>query len=92
MRRLAREEASRRPDGGGSRLSLQRARCRGSPSANCGVDGVHPHPEIGGEILYTCYQPGHGHMELFIVRSDGGGVTQLTDDGAGKDGPRWRPY
>ncbi len=32
-----------------------------------------------------------GHMELFIVRSDGNGVTQLTDDGADKDGPRWRP-
>ena len=33
-----------------------------------------------------------GHTELFIVRSDGSGVTQLTDDGADKDGPRWRPY
>ncbi len=32
-----------------------------------------------------------GQMELFIVRSDGSGVTQLTDHGADK-GPRWRPY
>ena len=33
-----------------------------------------------------------GHMELFIVRSDGSGVTRLTHNGADKDGPRWQPY
>lgn len=31
-------------------------------------------------------------MELLIVRSDGSGMTQLADDGADKDGPRWQPY
>jgi len=40
----------------------------------------------------SCFGNGWGHTELFSVRSDGSGVTQLTDDGADKDGPRWRPY
>ena len=72
-------------------LSLQLAGCGGGPRANCGVDGVRPHPEIGGEILYTCYaQPG-GHGALFLLDVATGRVRALTTDRARNVGATWSP-
>jgi Tol biopolymer transport system component len=72
-------------------LSLQLAGCGGGQQANCGVNGVRPHPEIGGEILYTCYaQPG-GHGGLFLLDIATGHVRALTSDRAWSYGADWSP-
>lgn len=71
-------------------LSPLFAACAGSQAASCGVNGVRPHPEIGGQILYTCYQSG-GHGGLFLLDITTGRVRPVTTDHAWNIDASWSP-
>lgn len=35
--------------------ALQLGACGNAQPADCGLSSGRPHPEIGGQLLYTCY-------------------------------------
>lgn len=77
-------------------LSLQLAGCGGGQQANCGVGGVRPHPEIGGQILFTCYPGPGGRLTapsggLFLLDVATGQVRALTSDRAWNIWADWSP-
>src|SRR2546426_3991039 len=50
-------------------VALPLAACSARPAAgDCGASGLAPHPEIGGELVYTCFDPlNKSEMFLFAV-------------------------
>ena len=57
---------------------------------DCGVSGLGPHPEIGGELVYTCYDPVN-KSEMFLLDVATGRVRPLTADHAWTTDPAWSP-
>ena len=61
-----------------------------SPNGDCGLTGIAPHPEIGGELVYTCFDPVN-KSEMFLLDVTTGRVRPLTADHAWTTDPAWSP-
>jgi len=59
-------------------------------SGDCGASGLAPHPEIGGELVYTCFDPVN-KSEMFLLDVTTGRVRPLTADHAWTTDPAWSP-
>ena len=55
------------------------------------MGGVRPHPEVGGQILFTCYTGPGGHGGLFLLDVATGQVRAVTSDRAWNYGATWSP-
>jgi TolB protein len=72
-------------------VALPLAACSARTSAgDCGVSGLAPHPEIGGELVYTCFDPVN-KSEMFLLDVTIGRVRPLTADHAWTTDPAWSP-
>jgi TolB protein len=72
-------------------VALPLAACSARTAAgDCGVGGLAPHPEIGGELVYTCFDP-LNKSEMFILDVTTGRVRSLTADHAWTTDPAWSP-
>jgi Tol biopolymer transport system component len=69
-------------------LSLQVAGCGGTAAPVCGMGGVRPHPEIGGQVVYTCFSAAAIKGDLFLLDVSSGQVRRLTN-GAWNFNPSW---
>ncbi len=67
------------------------AACGGSSRAACGGGGTQPRPEVGGEILYTCYESSSQPGGLFLLNASSGQVQRLTSDHAWNVDASWSP-
>jgi len=65
--------------------------CGASTSGTCGMGGVQPRPEIGGQVLFQCYAAGSVHGGLFVLDLASGHVTRLTRDNALNVDASWSP-
>ena len=59
-------------------------------SWDCGLRGVPPHPEIGGELVYNCTLPAT-HTGFYLLDVATGKVRALIADGAWNTDPAWSP-
>jgi TolB protein len=72
-------------------VALPLAACSARTAAgDCGVSGLAPHPEIGGELVYTCFDPVN-KSEMFLLDVTTGRVRPLTADHAWTTDPAWSP-
>ena len=72
-------------------VALPLAACTGrSADGDCGVSGITPHPDVGGELAYTCYDPVN-KSEMFLLDVATGRVNALTADHAWTTDPAWSP-
>jgi Tol biopolymer transport system component len=64
----------------------------GAPTATtCGIGGVSPQPNIGGEVVYTCALSPAIAGALFLLDLSTGRVRQLTNDRSFNGDPAWSP-
>jgi TolB protein len=67
------------------------ARDSGAESGwDCGVGGVPPHPEIGGELIYNCFTPATS-SGFYLLDVATGKVSPLIVDHAWNTDPEWSP-
>lgn len=66
------------------------AGCEPAAVGDCGLSGVTPHPEIGGELVYNCTLTDNS-TSLFLLDVTTGAVTRLTGDHAWNTDPAWSP-
>lgn len=71
-------------------LTLQVAGCGGTAAPLCGMGGVRPHPEVGGQVVYTCSASTAIKGDLFLLDVATGQVRRLTS-GAWNIEPAWSP-
>lgn len=70
-------------------VALPLAACSAwTPAGDCGVTGLASHPEIGGELVYTCFDPVN-KQEMFLLDVTTGRVRALTADHAWTTDPAW---
>lgn len=62
-----------------------------SPSATCGMGGGRAHPEIGGEILYYCWDQPSVNGGIYLLNVATGEVRALTSDLAWNLDGAWSP-
>jgi len=72
-------------------LLLELGACGSHVPTTCGMGGVQPRPDIGGEILYMCYAPGSVHGGVFLLNASNGQVRRLTPDNAWNLDASWSP-
>ncbi len=53
--------------------ALQLSCCGGAQPTGCCPSGVRPHPEIGGELLYTCFARPAVRGGLYLLASNPSG-------------------
>lgn len=58
--------------------------------ANCGLSGVTPHPEIGGELVYSC-DPVYPKTAFYLLDVTSGRVRVIVDDRGWNGDPAWSP-
>lgn len=58
--------------------------------ANCGLSGVTPHPEIGGELVYSC-DPVYPKTVFYLLDVATGQVRVIVDDRGWNGDPAWSP-
>jgi len=65
--------------------------CGEPASGTCGVGGIPPHPEIGGELLFSCSAGIAIKGDLFVLDLSSGQVQRLTTDAGFNTDPAWSP-
>jgi len=76
----------------GTALAAGMASCGGSsPAATCGTGGGRPHPEIGGQILYYCWDQPRVNGGIYLLDLATGQVRALTSDLAYNLDGAWSP-
>jgi Tol biopolymer transport system component len=58
--------------------------------ADCGLSGVTPHPEIGGELVYSC-DPAYRKTAFYLLDVATGRVRVIVDDRGWNGDPSWSP-
>jgi TolB protein len=58
--------------------------------ADCGLSGVTPHPEIGGELVYSC-DPVYPKTRFYLLDVGTGRVRVIVDDRGWNGDPAWSP-
>jgi len=71
--------------------ALHLGACGSSQAISCGPGGVRPHPEIGGQLLYTCYARPAVNGGLYLLDVTTGAVRPLTSDRAWNLAADWSP-
>lgn len=71
--------------------ALQLGACGNAQPADCGLSGGRPHPEIGGQLLYTCYAQPAVRGGLYLLDVATGSVRPLTSDRAWNVDAAWSP-
>ncbi len=71
--------------------ALQLGACGSAQPIGCGPSGGRPHPEIGGELLYTCYARPAVRGGLYLLDVATGSVRPLTSDRAWNVDGGWSP-
>ncbi len=72
-------------------LGVQLAACGSQPPVSCAAAAVRPHPEVGGELLFTCYSWPAVKGGLYLLDVATGSVRPLTSDGALNLDADWSP-
>lgn len=67
------------------------ASCGGGTTATCGMGGLRPQPQIGGQLVYSCSAWPAIKSDLFLLDLSSGEVRRLTADGAENLEPGWSP-
>ncbi|HEX2645765.1 MAG TPA: hypothetical protein VHO95_00920, partial [Candidatus Dormibacteraeota bacterium] len=65
--------------------------CGQPATGTCGIGGLRPHPEIGGELLYSCSAGVSIKGDLFLLDLSSGQVRRLTTDSGLNTDPAWSP-
>jgi Tol biopolymer transport system component len=65
--------------------------CGGGAQTTCGVNASQPHPEIGGEVLYYCWDRPQVNGGLYVLDVSTGQVRSLTSDLAYNLDGAWSP-
>jgi len=71
--------------------ALQLSACGGAQPSSCSPRAIRPHPEIGGELLYTCYAWPAVMGGLYLLDVATGIVRPLTSDSAWNADAAWSP-
>jgi Tol biopolymer transport system component len=71
--------------------TLQMGACGGAQPTGCSQSGGRPHPEIGGQLLYTCYALPAVRGGLYLLDVATGSVRPLTSDHSWNWGGAWSP-
>jgi TolB protein len=58
--------------------------------ADCGLSGVTPHPEIGGQLVYSC-DPVDRKTAFYLLDVASGRVRVIVDDRGWNGDPAWSP-
>ena len=75
----------------GALLFATQTACGGLPSATCGMGGLRPQPQVGGQLVYSCSDWPGIKSDLFLLDVSTGAVRRLTSDGAENFEPAWSP-
>jgi TolB protein len=65
--------------------------CGQPATGTCGIGGLSPHPDIGGQLVYSCSSGVAIKGDLFVLDLTSGHVRRLTDDGSYNTDPAWSP-
>ena len=72
-------------------VALQLCACGDARPTGCDRSGGPPHPEVGGELLYTCYARPAVRGGLYLLNVATGSVRPLTSDRAWNVDGAWSP-
>ena len=75
----------------GASIFATQAACGGLTSTACGMGGLRPQPQIGGQVVYSCSAWPAIKSDLFLLDLSTGEVRRLTADEADNFEPGWSP-
>jgi TolB protein len=72
-------------------VGVQLQACGAQPATTCGVPGISPHPEVGGQLVYSCDSGPAVKGELYLLDLSSGKVRRLTSGGGLNWDGDWSP-